>query len=80
MCGITLHLCKEGSASFHSIDFVLQSLHELQNRGYDSFGVAYYNQNEKQFKITKKSIHRSLFTKTTRLFNRIQCKLSLIHI
>ena len=40
MCGITLHLCKEGSASFHSIDFVLQSLHELQNRGYDSFGVA----------------------------------------
>uniref|UniRef100_A0A6C0KLR2 glutamine--fructose-6-phosphate transaminase (isomerizing) n=1 Tax=viral metagenome TaxID=1070528 RepID=A0A6C0KLR2_9ZZZZ len=78
MCGITLHLCKEGSASFHSIDFVLQSLHELQNRGYDSFGVAYYNQNEKQFKITKKSIHCTQEDTYTAFYNEVSPNRSYI--
>ena len=53
MCGISLILTFDTNADI--IKILIDSLEQLQNRGYDSFGVAYYNQNEKQFKITKKS-------------------------
>ena len=52
MCGISLHISKE--VDHNAIEHTLQSLYELQNRGYDSFGIAYYD--EESFQIMKKSI------------------------
>jgi len=41
MCGITVVLSKKHNV----IPFVINSLKQLQNRGYDSFGVAYFIEN-----------------------------------
>ena len=47
MCGITLYLSKEDTQN--AISQVLASLYELQKRGYDSFGIAYYDTKNKMF-------------------------------
>ena len=52
MCGITLYISKKSNA----INYVLESLYELQNRGYDSFGIAYFDNSLNNFIIHKKSL------------------------
>ena len=42
MCGITLYISKNNE---NAILKVLESLFQLQNRGYDSFGIAYLENN-----------------------------------
>lgn len=53
MCGISL--CINKNDSNNSIHNVLNALYQLQNRGYDSFGISYYDSNEKNYKIIKKA-------------------------
>jgi len=55
MCGITLYISKNDENM--AVKEVLSSLYELQNRGYDSFGIAYYNKEIDDYQIYKKSIH-----------------------
>lgn len=43
MCGISVTLCKQNG---NSVILLLQSLAQLQNRGYDSFGMSYILNNE----------------------------------
>ena len=56
MCGITLYISKNNNNAVHE---VLSSLYELQNRGYDSFGIAYYNEELEQYQTHKKAIDSS---------------------
>ena len=51
MCGITLYLSK---SSENAIRHVLESLYQLQNRGYDSFGIGYLDQDNK-YQVSKLS-------------------------
>ena len=51
MCGITLYLSKGDQ---NAIQYVLNSLYQLQNRGYDSFGIGYLN-NENKYQFSKLS-------------------------
>ena len=53
MCGITLFLSKNNEKN--AVQHVLNSLYQLQNRGYDSFGIAHYDTQDKLFKIIKKA-------------------------
>ena len=55
MCGITLYISKNENND--AVQQVLSSLYELQNRGYDSFGIAYYDEETNDYKTHKKSIH-----------------------
>lgn len=55
MCGITLYISKNDKQN--AIEHVLSSLYELQNRGYDSFGIAFFDRDTSQFDTVKKSIH-----------------------
>tara|TARA_Y100000389_G_scaffold122520_1_gene119837 strand:+ start:379 stop:2277 length:1899 start_codon:yes stop_codon:yes gene_type:complete len=55
MCGITLCLSKNNN--INAIKEVLNSLYELQNRGYDSFGIAFFNNELNSYKLHKKSIN-----------------------
>ena len=55
MCGISLYICKNNTNN-DSVINVLNSLFELQNRGYDSFGIAYFNEKTKNYEINKKCI------------------------
>ena len=52
MCGITLYISK--SEKQNAVEHVLSSLYELQNRGYDSFGIAYFDRETSQFDTVKK--------------------------
>ena len=54
MCGITLFISKEENDN-NAVNNVLDSLFQLQNRGYDSFGIAYYDNSYNNYKIHKKS-------------------------
>ena len=54
MCGITLFISKEENDN-NAVNNVLMSLFQLQNRGYDSFGIAYYDNSHNNYKIHKKS-------------------------
>ena len=54
MCGITLFISKEKNDN-NAVNNVLMSLFQLQNRGYDSFGIAYYDNSHNNYKIHKKS-------------------------
>ena len=51
MCGITLLLnrLQKKNASY----YVLKSLEQLQNRGYDSFGLSFYNKQNNKYEIDK---------------------------
>ena len=60
MCGISLYIMKE--ASNNAVHEVISSLYELQNRGYDSFGIAYYDPSSNSYQTHKKSLH--CFTET----------------
>ena len=51
MCGITLLLNKLNKKN--AVYYVLKSLEQLQNRGYDSFGLSYYNKNKNKYEINK---------------------------
>lgn len=55
MCGITLYISK--IEKNNAVKEVLNSLFELQNRGYDSFGIAYYNKDKSKYESHKKSIN-----------------------
>ena len=50
MCGITFILSKNKN---NIIKNLLNSLELIQNRGYDSMGICYYDNNTKEFKIEK---------------------------
>ena len=54
MCGITLFITKQENKE-NAVTNVINSLYQLQNRGYDSFGISYYDKNEKLYKVYKKS-------------------------
>lgn len=51
MCGITLFISK--NTKHNAIEEVLNSLKNLQNRGYDSFGISFYNPVNSLFSIEK---------------------------
>lgn len=53
MCGITLCIAKNDETN--SVHHVIRSLFQLQNRGYDSFGISYFDHVDKIFKIIKKA-------------------------
>jgi len=77
MCGITLYISK--STTQNAVEHVLASLYELQNRGYDSFGISYYKQETKTFETHKKSIQDSdkntyqLFKEETKSLQSSMC-------
>ena len=52
MCGISAIICK--NKNNNSLKILLDSLEQLQNRGYDSFGISFINTNNK-FYIHKKA-------------------------
>lgn len=54
MCGITLYLSKQKDYE-NAVEQVLASLYELQNRGYDSFGISYFNRKTNNYHVYKKS-------------------------
>ena len=68
MCGITLYLSKE--VTQNAISHVLASLYELQNRGYDSFGIAYYHAENNMFQRHKKAIHPTSGEDTYKVFQK----------
>ena len=68
MCGITLYLSKENTQN--AIAHVLASLYELQNRGYDSFGIAYYHAENKMFQRHKKAINQTSEEDTYKVFQK----------
>jgi len=51
MCGITFVLDK--SKNNRGVEIALQSLSQLQNRGYDSFGIGCWNDDSKNIEIIK---------------------------
>lgn len=51
MCGISLYISKH-----NAVFQVLESLYELQNRGYDSFGIAYFDASLNSFSTHKRSL------------------------
>lgn len=53
MCGITLCISKTDKQN--AVNHVLNSLFQLQNRGYDSFGISYFDCENNIFKIIKKA-------------------------
>ena len=57
MCGISVVICKNKTTTINnSIQLLLDSLGQLQNRGYDSFGVSCINTNTNhKFHIHKKA-------------------------
>ena len=52
MCGITFIYSKTNS---NALDHIFNSLELIQNRGYDSMGICYYNQNTSTYDIIKKA-------------------------
>ena len=54
MCGITLYISKTDNKE-NAVKIVLDSLYQLQNRGYDSFGISYLNNTNNEYEIYKKS-------------------------
>ena len=74
MCGITLYIDKTDSQS--AVEHIISSLYELQNRGYDSFGISYIESNV--LKTHKRSIN-SDYEDTFQLFKKdIQSRESFI--
>ena len=60
MCGITLLLNKLNKKN--AVYYVLKSLEQLQNRGYDSFGISFYNKNKYEInKICNKNYDEDIF-------------------
>jgi glucosamine--fructose-6-phosphate aminotransferase (isomerizing) len=60
MCGITLLLNKLNKKN--AVYYVLKSLEQLQNRGYDSFGLSFYNKNKYEInKICNKNYDKDIF-------------------
>ena len=60
MCGITLLLNKLNKKN--CVYYVLKSLEQLQNRGYDSFGISFYNKNKYEInKICNKNYDEDIF-------------------
>ena len=62
MCGISFILSKNKK---NIIKDLLNSLELIQNRGYDSMGICYYDTNNKTFKIEKTSNSFKLYHKAT---------------
>ena len=52
MCGITFIYSKTNS---NALKHIFNSLELIQNRGYDSMGICYYNQNTSNYDIIKKA-------------------------
>lgn len=52
MCGITFIYSKTNS---NALEHIFNSLELIQNRGYDSMGICYYNQNTSTYDIIKKA-------------------------
>ena len=52
MCGITFFLSKN---NYNIINNILNSLELIQNRGYDSMGICYYDISNNNYKIEKKA-------------------------
>ena len=52
MCGITFIYSKTNS---NALDHIFNSLELIQNRGYDSMGICYYNQNTSTYDIIKRA-------------------------
>ena len=52
MCGITFFLSKVGK---NIIPDILNSIYLIQNRGYDSMGICYFDNNKKNYNISKKA-------------------------
>jgi glucosamine--fructose-6-phosphate aminotransferase (isomerizing) len=52
MCGITFIYSKTNS---NALEHIFNSLELIQNRGYDSMGICYYNQNTSNYDIIKKA-------------------------
>ena len=50
MCGIVFILSKNNS---NIINYILNALELIQNRGYDSMGICFYNNEEKKYEIQK---------------------------
>ena len=77
MCGITLYISK--TTTQNAVEQVLLSLYELQNRGYDSFGISYYDEETKAYQTHKRSIVESekdtysLFQQETSSFRSVLC-------
>lgn len=60
MCGITLLLNKLNKKN--AVYYVLKSLEQLQNRGYDSFGLSFYYKNKYEInKICNKNYDEDIF-------------------
>jgi glucosamine--fructose-6-phosphate aminotransferase (isomerizing) len=56
MCGITLYISKHYHINdTNAIHKVLDSLYQLQNRGYDSFGIGFLDKNKGEYEILKYS-------------------------
>ena len=77
MCGITLYISKKHTTN--AINHVINSLYELQNRGYDSFGIAYFDKETNEFKTNKRSIYcgdgdtYQLFKEETKMLSSTIC-------
>ena len=52
MCGITFIYSKTNS---NALEHIFNSLELIQNRGYDSMGICYYNQNTSTYDIIKRA-------------------------
>jgi glucosamine--fructose-6-phosphate aminotransferase (isomerizing) len=52
MCGITFIYSK---TNCNALEHIFNSLELIQNRGYDSMGICYYNQNTSNYDIIKKA-------------------------
>tara|TARA_Y100000741_G_scaffold273595_1_gene213681 strand:- start:78 stop:1949 length:1872 start_codon:yes stop_codon:yes gene_type:complete len=50
MCGIVFVLSKNNN---NVIDYIFNALQLIQNRGYDSMGICYYNDNDSKYDIIK---------------------------
>ena len=52
MCGITFILSKKNT---NVLEYIFNSLELIQNRGYDSMGICYKNNNNAKYEILKKA-------------------------
>ena len=56
MCGITLYISKHyDKNTMNAIKKVLDSLYQLQNRGYDSFGIGFLDNDKGEYELLKYS-------------------------
>ena len=75
MCGITIFLSKKGK---NIIDNIIKSLHQIQNRGYDSVGIACKNNGWDIYKYASDENSDGLDRLTTKV-NTISSDIAIGH-